>query len=273
MKKPELKLPKVSLEIPEGGKARKIAVIVIAVLLVLMLALTIIFRVLNARQSGGVQAIRRAGVLRAAVVAGSRIEEHPEERLTEKEAGLVRDIADQLGVEIEYVSAADAEDALVMVRDKNADLAVGSITAGSVSKTMASRVALSRAYDTQTLCAVTRRGDYSDSTKAFEGRKIFVSPSVKSAGFEPFPEAKQGTDSVSVKDAYEMLGDHYLEGYICTAREAVEITAMGKDVQSQLMSGEDGLSFTMATASAGRELLTGINQIITIRSEETAGGN
>ncbi len=118
---------------------------------------------------------------------------------------------------------------------------------------------------------MTRRGDYSDSTSAFRNRKVCISPTAKSAGFEPFPDAEEPTDSVGIREAYEMLGNHYLEGYLCTAEEAEKLTVLGKDVQSQLMTGEEGLNFVMAAAD--RNLMNGINQIIQIRSEEAAGGN
>ena len=271
MKLPEFNLPGVNLEVPEDGRARKTAAIVIAVLLVLMLVVTILIRVRTAGQNGGVQAIRRAGVLRVSVPAGSRIEEAPESVLSEKEAGLIRDIADQLGAEVEFLSAADAEGALSMVKDGSAHLAVGSLTAGSVPEAMAGKIGLSRVYETQALCAVTRRGDYSDSTSAFRNRKVYISPAAKSAGFEPFPDAEEPTDSAEISEAYEMLANHYLESYLCTAAEAEKITALGKDVQSQLMAGEDGLNFVMAATD--RTLLDGIDQIILIRSEEAAGGN
>ena len=269
MKLPEFNLPGVNLEVPEDGRARKTAAIVIAVLLVLMLVVTILIRVRTAGQNGGVQAIRRAGVLRVSVPAGSRIEEAPESVLSEKEAGLIRDIADQLGAEVEFLSAADAEGALSMVKDGSAHLAVGSLTAGSVPEAMAGKIGLSRVYETQALCAVTRRGDYSDSTSAFRNRKVYISPAAKSAGFEPFPDAEEPTDSAEISEAYEMLANHYLESYLCTAAEAEKITALGKDVQSQLMAGEDGLNFVMAATD--RTLLDGIDQIILIRSEEADG--
>ena len=269
MKLPEFNRPGVNLEIPEDGRARKIAAVVIAALLILILAVTILFRVHNAGKTGGIQAIRRAGVLRVSVPSGSRTEEKPESVLSEKEAGLIRDIADQLGVETEFLAAADAEGALSMVRDGKAHLAVGSLTAGSVPEAMAGKVALSRAYETQALCAVTRRGDYSDSTAAFRDRKVYLSPTAKRAGFEPFPNAEEPTDSVEISGAYEMLGNHYLDSYLCTAAEAEKITALGKDIQSQLMPGEEGLNFVMAAAD--RALLDGVDQIILLRSEEAAG--
>lgn len=269
MKLPEFNLPGVNLEIPEDGRARKTAAVVIAALLILILAVIILFRVHNAGKTGGIQAIRRAGVLRVSVPSGSRTEEKPESVLSEKEAGLIRDIADQLGVETEFLAAADAEGALSMVRDGKAHLAVGSLTAGSVPEAMAGKVALSRAYETQALCAVTRRGDYSDSTAAFRDRKVYLSPIAKRAGFKPFPDAEEPTDSVEISGAYEMLGNHYLDSYLCTAAEAEKITALGKDIQSQLMPGEEGLNFVMAAAD--RNLLDGIDQIILIRSEEAAG--
>ena len=269
MKLPEFNLPGVNLEVPEDGRARKTAAIVIAVLLVLMLVVTILIRVRIAGQNGGVQAIRRAGVLRVSVPAGSRIEEAPESVLSEKEAGLIRDIADQLGAEVEFLSAADAEGALSMVKDGSAHLAVGSLTAGSVPEAMAGKIGLSRVYETQALCAVTRRGDYSDSTSAFRDRKVYISPVAKSAGFKPFPDAEEPTDSVGISEAYEMLRNHFLESYLCTAAEAEKITALGKEIQSQLMTGEEGLNFVMAAAD--RDLLNGIDQIILLRSEEAAG--
>ena len=269
MKLPEFNLPGVNLEIPEDGRARKIAAVVIAALLILILAVTILFRVHNAGKTGGIQAIRRAGVLRVSVPAGSRTEEDPKAVLSEKEEGLIRDIADQLGVEPEFLAAADAEGALSMVRDGKAHLAVGSLTAGSVPEAMAGKVALSRVYETQALCAVTRRGDYSDSTSAFRNRKVYMSPIAKSAGFRPFPDAEESTDSIEIGGAYEMLGNHYLDSYLCTAAEAEKITALGKDVQSQLMPGEEGLNFVMAASD--RNLLDGIDQIILIRSEEADG--
>ena len=269
MKLPEFNRPGVNLEIPEDGRTRKIVAVVIAVLLVLILAGTILFRVRNAGQAGGIQAIRRAGVLRVSVPAGSRAEEDPKAVLSEKESGLIRDIADQLGVEPEFLSAADAEGALFMVRDGKAHLAVGGLTAGSVPESMAGKVSLSRVYETQALCAVTRRGDYSDSTAAFRDRKVYLSPIAKRAGFKPFPDAEEPTDSVEISGAYEMLGNHYLDSYLCTAAEAEKITALGKDIQSQLMPGEEGLNFVMAAAD--RNLLDGIDQIILIRSEEAAG--
>ena len=269
MKLPEFNLPGVNLEIPEDGRARKIAAVVIAALLILILAVTILFRVHNAGKTGGIQAIRRAGVLRVSVPSGSRTEEKPESVLSEKEAGLIRDIADQLGVETEFLAAADAEGALSMVRDGKAHLAVGSLTAGSVPEAMAGKIGLSRVYETQALCAVTRRGDYSDSTAAFRDRKVYLSPIAKRAGFKPFPDAEEPTDSVEISGAYEMLGNHYLDSYLCTAAEAEKITALGKDIQSQLMPGEEGLNFVMAAAD--RNLLDGIDQIILIRSEEAAG--
>ena len=272
MKLPEFNLPGVKLEVPEeDGRTRKIVVVVIAVLLVLLLVGTILFRVRTAGHAGGVQGIRRAGVLRVSVPAGSRTEENPESVLSEKEAGLIRDIADQLGVQAEFLSAADAKDALSMVRDGSAHLAVGSLTAGSVPEVMAGKVGLSRVYDTQALCAVTRRGDYSDSTSAFKDRNICISPVAKSAGFKPFPDAEEPTDSVGISEAYEMLRNHFLESYLCTAAEAEKITALGKEIQSQLMTGEEGLNFVMAAAD--RDLLNGIDQIILIRSEEAAGGD
>ena len=269
MKLPEFNRPGVNLEIPEDGRARRIAAVVIAVLLVLILAGTILFRVHNAGQAGGIQVIRRAGVLRVSVPAGSRTEENPESVLSEKEVGLIRDIADQLGVETEFLAAADAEGALSMVRDGSAHLAVGSLTAGSVPEAMAGKIALSRAYETQALCAVTRRGDYSDSTSAFRNRKVYISTAAKRAGFEPFPDAEGPTDSVGISEAYEMLANHYLDSYLCTAAEAEKITALGKEIQSQLMPGEEGLNFVMAATD--RTLLDGIDQIILIRSEEADG--
>ena len=217
----------------------------------------------------GASHAEKIGVRIEGLPAGSRIEEAPESVLSEKEAGLIRDIADQLGVETEFLAAADAEGALSMVRDGKAHLAVGSLTAGSVPEAMAGKVALSRAYETQALCAVTRRGDYSDSTAAFRDRKVYLSPIAKRAGFKPFPDAEEPTDSVEISGAYEMLGNHYLDSYLCTAAEAEKITALGKDIQSQLMPGEEGLNFVMAAAD--RNLLDGIDQIILIRSEEAAG--
>ena len=269
MKMPEFNVPGVNLEIPEDGRARKIAAVVIAVLVVLILAVTILIRVHNAGQTGVIQSIRREGVLRVSVPAGSQADENPESVLSEKEAGLVRDIADQLGAEVEFLAAADAEAALSMVRSGNAHLAVGSLTAGSVPEAMAGKVALSRAYDTQALCAVTRRGDYSDSTAAFRDRRVYLSPAAKRAGFEPFPDTEEPTESVGISGAYEMLGNHFLDSYLCTAAEAEMITALGKDIQSQLMPGEEGLNFVMAAAD--RVLLDGIDQIILLRSEEAAG--
>ncbi len=273
MKKPEFKLPKLSLEIPEAGKGRTIAVIVISVLLVLMLVFTIIFRVMSARQAAGVQAIRKAGVLRAAVPVESRLEEHPEDNLTAAEKDLLQTIADQLGVEVEYAGAYEPQGTLAMVVNREANLAVGSLTAGSVPKNYAGKVSGSQPYDTESLYVVTRKGDYSDSRAAFAGRVVRQSPSLSKAGFEVFSGEEQTVDSCSAENAYGMLKDHYLEGWFCTKKEAAEILAMGKDVQGQLLSGEEGLAFVIITAPQSRDLLSGINQIIALRSEETGGGN
>ena len=57
MKLPEFNLPGVNLEVPEDGRARKTAAIVIAVLLVLMLVVTILIRV----RIAGTGACRRSG--------------------------------------------------------------------------------------------------------------------------------------------------------------------------------------------------------------------
>ena len=273
MKLPEFKGPGVNPEILEDGKVRRTVTIVAAVLLVLLLAAVIFLRVRGAGQSAGVKAVRRAGVLRVSVPAGSGTEEPAEAWLSEKEAGLIRDIADQLGVETEFLPAADVAEALSMVRDGSTHLAVGSLTAGSVPETMADRVSVSRAYDTQALCAVTRRGDYSDSTEAFRGRKISLSPTAENAGFRPFPEAEEPAAGMDPDTAYKMLENRDLEGYFCTAGEADRMTSFGKDVQSQLMSEAEGLNFVVAAARTSGDLLDGINQIILIRSTEADGGN
>ena len=65
MKMPELRVPQ--LEFPESRKGVRIATIAGAVILLLLLIVTIVFRVVSAGSSGGVKAVRAAGVLRAAV--------------------------------------------------------------------------------------------------------------------------------------------------------------------------------------------------------------
>lgn len=165
---------------------------------------------------------------------------------------LCSNIAESLGVSVSYVEVQDAKEALNMVEEKTADLAIGGIV---TDQDLASDLSMSEPYIQEPWYVVTLRGDYSDSIAAFEGRILAVTHEVPDQAFRWTSEISD-VDFVGVSgDMVEAaLTQNALHGYLCLESEAVKLAAASDKIQVQNLIGGKPLTYGVVTRSEDSQL-------------------
>ena len=178
----------------------------------------------------------------------------------EAEEKLCSSVAEALGVSVSYVEAEDADGALTLVEEEQADLAIGGIV---TDQELGKGLSMSEAYLEQPWYVVTIRGDYSDSVAAFEGRTLAVTQEVPDQAFSWTGEISNvefvGLSTDMVETA---LTQNAVQGYICLEREAVALAASSADVQVQGLMGGRTLAYGAVTRTADRRLKAVIEEAI-----------
>lgn len=236
---------------------RKIAV------LGLMVLMTAVLGGCGKKSKGGVDGIRKAGVLKTVVYK----ESDPQTSRGKREQTLVAEIASQLGVTNEYVEAANLEEAEEMLSNGTANIAIGGIADTiPVPKGLVS----SQVYLKEDLYVVTLRGDYSDCPAAFEGRILGFSETI------PESAVMWTADYPGIKPVYiEMasveagLFQAKINGYVCGADEARVLSESSANLQVQNLTGVDSTGYVILMKNGDNLLPAGINKIIGMDLEET----
>ena len=178
----------------------------------------------------------------------------------EAEESLCSSVAEALGVSVSYVDAESADEALNLVEEAQADLAIGGIV---TDQEIGKDLSMSAAYLQQPWYVVTLRGDYSDSVAAFEGRTLAVTHEVPDLAFRWTSEISDvdfvgiSTDMVTAA-----LTQNALQGYICLEKEAQALAETSADVQFQSLTGGKPLAYGAVTKSADRRLHAVIENVI-----------
>lgn len=202
-----------------------------------------------AKKEDPLSRIQNAGELKVAVWKQGEAEEN-----------LCSSVAEALGVSVSYVDAESAEEALNLVEEEQADLAIGGIvTDQEISKDLS----MSKNYFQQPWYVVTLRGDYSDSLAAFEGRTLAVTNEVPDQAFRWTSEISNvNFVGISTDMVETALVQNALHGYICLEKEAVTLAASSADVQAQNLTGGKVLAYSAVTRSADRRLKAVIEEAI-----------
>lgn len=202
-----------------------------------------------AKKEDPLSRIQNAGELKVAVWKQGEAEEK-----------LCSSVAQNLGVSVSYVEAENADEALSLVEEAQADLAIGGIV---TDQEIGKDLSMSAAYLEQPWYVVTLRGDYSDSVAAFEGRILAVTHEVPDQAFRWTSEISNvdfvgiSTDMVAAA-----LDQNALQGYICLEKEAVAQAESSADVQVQRLTGGTPLTYGAVTRSADHRLKAVIEDAI-----------
>lgn len=202
-----------------------------------------------AKKEDPLSRIQNAGELKAAVWKQGDAEEN-----------LCSSVAEALGVSVSYVDAESADEAMNLVEEGQADLAIGGIVADQeISKDLS----MSGTYLEQPWYVVTLRGDYSDSVAAFEGRTLAVTHEVPDQAFRWASEISN-VEFVGISaDMVEAgLSQNVLHGYICLEQEAVSMAAASADVQVQRLTGAKTLAYSAVTRTSDARLKAVIEEVI-----------
>lgn len=205
-----------------------------------------------------VKAVKKAGVLRAAVYE----EADADSRNTKTEDTLLETLSEALGVEVEKAQAGTPEEAASMVENGEADIAVGSLTEEAAS---GRKCDTTSSYAEETILIVTRRGDYSDCTAAFEGRILGAQPQLAGEAETLTADQKEVSvdSSIEAESAASMLGQGGLDGYIClrgTAKKLIE--EKGGELQAQSLIAAKPIEYCALVPAKDRKFKQGVNQII-----------
>lgn len=206
--------------------------------------------------SGGVDAIRKTGVLHT-VIYQENDETGP---LGKREKLLVSTIASQLGVENQTVQVSDLTEIMTMLSEGTADLAIGGITE---NMEIGDTLVRSNIYTKESFYVVTLRGDYSNCPAAFVGRTLGFTERLTESEFPWI------SDYEDIKPVYVEIGDvrsaliqESIHGYVCNADEAVTLTNQFADLQCQNLMEVPETGYVILMKQGDDLLVSGINTII-----------
>ncbi len=212
-----------------------------------------------------VKSVKTSGVLRVAVYE----EADADDQVVKAGDRLLDSLSEALGVEIETAEAGTAEEAAALVESGEADIAVGSLTEEAASGRACDT---SSSYAQESVLIVTRRGDYSDCTAAFEGRVLGAQPIL--AGEAETLTADQKDVSVDTSlgadEAASKLAQGSLDGYICLRGQAEKlIDEKGDILQAQSLIAAEPKEYCALVPAKDRKFRQGVNQMIQSMGDST----
>lgn len=205
-----------------------------------------------------VKSVKKSGVLRVAVYE----EADADEQVVKASDRLLDSLSEALGAEIEKAEAGTAEEAAALVERGEADMAVGSLTEEAASGRACDT---SSSYAEESVLIVTRRGDYSDCTAAFEGRFLGAQPALAGEAETLTADQEDVTVDASVEsgDAASKLEQGSLDGYICLRGAAEKlIEEKGEALQAQSLIAAEPREYCALVPSKDRKFRQGVNQLI-----------
>lgn len=204
------------------------------------------------KSSDIVKDIQDRGTVRVALCENSSLTQ---------EKDLITKIAGALAVTPEYVKAADQTEAVNLVKEGSADIAVGMIPK---SRGAEEGTALTVSYASNSYYVVTRRGDYSNSLAAYAGRNLSVSSDAKT--FQ-IPSGSEGNMPVqtffsSPQDTMNALKSGDTDGYVCHLDEAVRLAGSDDALQFQNLLAVEAEQYVMVIKKETGRFLGGINSVV-----------
>jgi polar amino acid transport system substrate-binding protein len=230
--------------------------------LALLLVVALLFSGCSA-SAGALETVRSTGVLRVLVVEeGGRYSRPTADGSGREgiETDIVREVATDLGVNIEFHPVAKSE-LLTLLNAGEADVAIGRIAA---SDSLRYNYAVSLSYASGRLFAVTPRGAYFPSIGSLAGKTVGVSDQLS----EPAGVAVSGIpdvvrqDYTTIDEVEKNLNSGAISAYICYEEQALTLIE-SPSLQADNLLGVDSEQYVFAAKKGNTTLITEVNKTVT----------
>lgn len=198
------------------------------------------------RDMGDSARVRQDGVLRIAVVEGEEL------------LSLAEFIAQDMGVQAEYHTAADRQGALELLKAGRADIAVAYF-----DRSYGSDFDMTVAFGGSYIYAVTRGEEPCGSLAALSGKRLCADPQLDAVTLNSI-SAVSACDidaAADIEAAAQQLSDGNIDAYLCAEESAFQMLSQNRGLRCGVITELDHVDYRVALIS-GSDLYAEVNAAV-----------